>query len=614
VKHRKLLIAGVLAAATSAVVVAQDAPESLLPPGFENAPAQPSTGQRPGAPGPQTTSVPVVQPLPGERGGGSRRERSSSGSAEQQAPRAAPLERIDPALLDQLIELQKPKYDIPPGLSRSLEVVGVLDPSEGGLVQVDSGALNGEYVRAVLAGNSGTLVSRWGSILLRRALASRLATPAGMNGADWAAVRAQLLLRMGEAWPARSLVQEVDSGFYTPALEDAALASYIATADVLGICPIAEITADKRDEAEWQMVRAICDSFEGEGRRALANLERYRRRGLAKNIDVLLAQKLAGSASEGRKAVRIEWNEVEALTPWRYGLALATGMEPPAELTAKSGPGYPPITARAPMLPLTSRAAAADAAAARGILSSAAMVDLYSQIYALGENENEWHGRATRLRNAYVAADPAQRLAAMRELWDEGNAPAASAYGRRVLTAYAAARMPPADGFAESADDLLASMLTAGLDRNAARWAGVVPAGSLGWAMLAVAAPGRGNAVSAGAVEAFHDDDPSADTRRSRFLVAGLAGLRRLDPAAAGALSETVGINLNRQTRWTRAIEAAAARGNQSLVVFLAAAGMQGTSWEQMTALHLFHIVSALRRVGLEAEARMIAAESLARS
>ena len=40
---------------------------------------------------------------------------------------------------------------------------------------------------------------------------------------------------------------------------------------------------------------------------------------------------------------------------------------------------------------------------------------------------------------------------------------------------------------------------------------------------------------------------------------------------------------------------------------------MQGDSWAKMTPLHLYHIVSALNRVGLDAEARMIAAEAVAR-
>ncbi|MEM8726956.1 MAG: hypothetical protein AAGE86_15695, partial [Pseudomonadota bacterium] len=61
-------------------------------------------------------------------------------------------------------------------------------------------------------------------------------------------------------------------------------------------------------------------------------------------------------------------------------------------------------------------------------------------------------------------------------------------------------------------------------------------------------------------------------------------------------------------------IERAADAGNPTLVALLAGLGMQGASWEQMTPLHLYHITSALRRVGLEAEARMIAAEAVARA
>jgi hypothetical protein len=72
-------------------------------------------------------------------------------------------------------------------------------------------------------------------------------------------------------------------------------------------------------------------------------------------------------------------------------------------------------------------------------------------------------------------------------------------------------------------------------------------------------------------------------------------------------------MDLGRETRWTRAIRGAADSGNQALVVFLAGLGMQGESWDKMTALHLYHVVSALRRVGLEPEARMIAAEAVAR-
>jgi hypothetical protein len=40
---------------------------------------------------------------------------------------------------------------------------------------------------------------------------------------------------------------------------------------------------------------------------------------------------------------------------------------------------------------------------------------------------------------------------------------------------------------------------------------------------------------------------------------------------------------------------------------------MQTADWRGIPPEHLYHIVSALRRVGLEYEARMIAAEALSR-
>jgi hypothetical protein len=62
------------------------------------------------------------------------------------------------------------------------------------------------------------------------------------------------------------------------------------------------------------------------------------------------------------------------------------------------------------------------------------------------------------------------------------------------------------------------------------------------------------------------------------------------------------------------AIADAARRGEQGTVALLAAAGMQTTSWNRMPPEHLYHIVAALHRVGLNPEARMIAAEAIMRS
>jgi hypothetical protein len=74
-----------------------------------------------------------------------------------------------------------------------------------------------------------------------------------------------------------------------------------------------------------------------------------------------------------------------------------------------------------------------------------------------------------------------------------------------------------------------------------------------------------------------------------------------------------MGIDIARQTRWTKLIDRAASVDNPALVALLAGVGMQGDSWAKMTPLYLYHIVSALNRVGFDAEARMIAAEAVAR-
>jgi len=633
-RRSALLLGGatMLVVATSALT----AQESLLPPGFDNpAPARPAP-QRTGVPAParsaattparspqasaETTSAPVgastpvVQPLPGQAAGSAPGPVSYAGGVSDQAL----LDSIDPALLAKLIDSARPKFDIPPAGQRSLDVVGVVAESDGGLPVNSTHFVNGNFVEGVLAKTNGRFVSRWGHILARRVLASRLATPVGMNGADWAAARAQLLLRMGEADLARSMVQSVDSGNFTRSLEDAAMGSFLATADPVGLCPITALTAARRPGWDWDLVRSICSAFSDEGSTAMSQLDRALRRGAGAKIDILLAQKFAGAATNARRAVKIEWDGVEALTPWSIGLSFATGLEPPQQLREKAGASYSLLAARAPMLPLASRAQAADVAAARGQLSARAMVDLYSELYALREGEeadeqsNDWSSRAEKLRAAYTAASATDRVDAIRSVWGDAEDPD-RAYAGLVMTAYAAARVVPAEPLADQAAPLISSMLAAGLDRNALKWAPWCPVGSEAWGLLVLANPGRASNVGAEALRSFRDGDDSADTIRSRFLLAGLMGLERIDAGAARDVAGTLGVDFNRQTRWTRAISDAAASGNPALVGMLAAFGMQSDRWDKMTPLHLYHIVSALHRVGLDAEARMIAAEAVSR-
>jgi hypothetical protein len=610
VKRRYLLL-GSLIALSSVLAMAQDAPESLLPPGFERPKARPALAPaiKSGGEG-GSVSTPVVQPIPGGSGGASTGAGGAAAST-RRIPSLGELETMSPEELDKLLGL-RPRSDMPPAARRSLKQVGVLAISEGGFPSGSFNAQDPALVKALLAGNRGQLVSRWGHILLRRALASRLTGPGEMNAADFVAARAALLVRMGEGEAARALVQDVDAGNFTPDLTQAALGAYVATADLTGICPAVAVQGGARKDPEWQVARSICGAFSGEGTYALTQLERAQAQEIWPKIDLLLAQKYAGAGGKGRRAVTIEWDGVDDMNPWRYALTIATGLEPPASLMNGVSWRYDATAATAPMLGLPTRAAAADRAGAVGVLSSAAMVDLYSQIYAQQDITGAWQDRAAQLRAAYVAEGENARLAAIKGLWDDASGPQ-QRYGRQVLTAYAAARLPVSSAMTGEAPELISAMLAAGLDANALRWAPVVDAGSQAWALLTLVAPSRSSSVDAGALNSFYSDDSSEESRKSAFLLAGLAGLGRIDDAVAREFGGKLGIDIYQQSKWTKAINSAADANNAAMVAVLAGLGMQGDSWAKMTPRYLYHIVSALNRVGLEAEARLIAAEAVAR-
>ena len=67
------------------------------------------------------------------------------------------------------------------------------------------------------------------------------------------------------------------------------------------------------------------------------------------------------------------------------------------------------------------------------------------------------------------------------------------------------------------------------------------------------------------------------------------------------------------RSRWAQMIALAADRRQAGTVALLAGVGMQTGGWAGVPPHHLYHALKALRRVGLDYEARMIAAEAMTR-
>jgi hypothetical protein len=583
-------------AMAAALILPALAQESLLPEGFGN-PAPAPAPSPPPAPRP---TAPTPTPAPGPASVAPPAVTATT-AAKPDEEGEEEGEEVEPGTL---------KYDLPPGARRLLTRVGPLTPETGGLAP-DAFGVRGQYAAAIMRATRGPVASRWGSILLRRSLASAIDTPATINGADLAAARAGLLLRMGEANVARRIVQSVDYDRASPRLVQAAQQVYLANADPTGLCPYVPAGLAHGDEQSWRLAAGICAGLSGEAGPAGWAMSRVRSSGKIANFDILLAERVLGASVSGGRSITIQWDNVDRLTSWRFGMATATATPIPAELRGKAGAAMRAWTVLAPMGEMADRVAAAPDAAARGVLSGEAYVSLISAAASDEEPGEGLAAQADLLRTAFGAGSGAERYGAMQNLWNAGTGPIAR-YAALVATARAAAGLPVSTDVGDDPWQLIGSMLAGGYDRNAIDWVPTVNVGSRSWGILAVGSPQPLNGTNAGAVSNFSSDDDSADYLRSKLLLAGLAGLGRIDAGQAASAASDLGVDLGKQTRWTRAISDAAARGEPGMVALLAATGMQG-DWSKMPPYHLYHVVRALREVGLASEARMIAAEALVR-
>ena len=594
---KSILIAGAaVGLALSLPAIAQDQPESILPPGFGD-PATP-------APQPDTNQA---QP-------------ENNTKAPQSSSEGSSVELVDAlSAVEELLQV-KPvaQVEYPQNARRDPRIAGTLDPDALGLGARPWGAASGKALQILMRRMDTPLASRWAHIGLRNALLAAAPNPADVHPADWAAERAWLLLRMGEADAARLLVAGVDSDRFTPKMQQIALQSALASGDPSALCPL-EAGLSKVEPRVAPLVTAICASLSGEAERAAADIEAARRRGRLSPIDIALADKVVGAGAETARAVTIEWDPVEELNSWRYGLATSTGMLPPERLINSSSLQTQAWLARSPMFPATQRLPMARTAAALGVFSSQALVDLYAASFDATDPDTLGETEAWQLRLAYIGKDVDARLSAMRTIWGNAQSPL-DRVAARVLLARAARHVSPNADLQSDAPDLVASLFAGGFDGEATRWAGMLgdmddqPADAV-WSMLAVgSSDARSLGINSSRIEDFADRDESARKQRTALLVAALAGLGRIDAGTAGRLNQEYRLGLGGETGWTRMIDEAMRRRQAGTSVLLTASALQGLQFEDVQAIYLFHAVNALRRTGQDYLARMIAAEALART
>lgn len=552
-------------------------PKSLLPEGFDTpAPAAPSGPLLEESPAPQADLVlpPLVTGAPQ--------------TVEQQDIFAAPS-------------------------GRDITVLGPLSPAAGGYGPAIWTGSDGRFVAALARRVDAPIASRWAAIVLRRALLSESAAPAGINPGDWVAARAMLLLRIGEIDGAKRLVDAVPVDRYTPDLYRISAQVSLTAADIGGLCPIAATGRLLIRQPVWDLAHGMCAAIQGDDITAAQIFDALRDDDQRIDpFDVRLGERVATIAGGAGRATNIEWAEAPPLTVYRYGVATAAGVTVPAEKLAPLGPARFGWLVRSPGVAAETRLTMLRDATALGTMSVA---ELVSAVAALTPTDNAGgypvDSRAGRLRAAFSGSTDARRraLAAIRSDTGQGG----GSYGALLETALASARLPVSDAAATDAPDIIAALLAGGLADQAQRWwpvadraGGAVRARA--WALLAV---GTGGVPVTADMFADWRSATDSDDRHAQLLLAALAGLDGLrgsdwDDLKAELLPRSA-------NNWTRSLDQAAAAGRQGETALLAAVGLQG-EWRDVPPLHLQHIIAGLARTGRTAEARLVAAEALTRA
>jgi len=567
--------------------------------------ALPALAQQTAAPQP-APATPLATPTPSPSPALSTAVAPTEGGADESA-----VEEVSSAQL----QPPAPPVEYPGWARRDVWTVGALNPEDAGLSAEAWGGANGPFLSTLMRRMRTPLASRWAHIALRDALLSKIHAPVNVNPVDWVAERAWLLLRLGEADAARMLVASVDVDRFTPKMVQVAVQSALANADAPALCPL-ESGIKKYDPGVIRLVQAMCASLSGEPEAASAMIDQARRYGRIGGVDLALAEKVVGAGANGR-ASTIEWEPVDSLTAWRFGLATGTGVAPPDRLIDAASPQLRAYQARAPLLTPQQRLPSAMVAAGLGVFSSQTLVDLYSAIYDSTDPSDLSDSDSWQLRQAFVGKDPDTRLTAIRKLLASGK-DGLQKEAARALVARAATLVEPDAKLAKDAPDLISAMLAGGYDQAAARW---IPAvnrmdsedSDRCWAMLALAAPNIAD-VGTSRINSFIRRDKSRDHVRSALLVAGLAGLGRISTETANSINQRYGLGLGHVTSWTKMIDAAAARGQGGTVLVLTGTGFQTPQFDRVPSSHVYHAVSALSRTGLGFTARMIAAEALSRT
>jgi hypothetical protein len=286
------------------------------------------------------------------------------------------------------------------------------------------------------------------------------------------ALRIAKLLEMGETEAAAALLRGVPAS--------------IDEEPILRLRVEQALLGDKRDQAcaqigrqlprftnaFWQQAQVACQAAAGQDGPAGLGAQLLREQGVDNIAFFNLVELAAGTRN-------LPIDKLGPVTPTTLVLLRAAKHDVPADSLATTAPGVLRAIALAPEIPLASRLAAGERAAAFGALAPAALSELYLGVQAppadianaaaLSRSDKSPRARALLYRAVHDQTDPTTRAELMRAALESargaGLYAATTALYRPMIE-----ELPPSAGLASFAPEAARALLLAGANDGARRW------------------------------------------------------------------------------------------------------------------------------------------------
>lgn len=521
-----------------------------------------------------------------------------------------------------------------------IEGLGRLTADAAGTLTRDSGGLRSDLWGGTPGGIALRLVSLLPAApdsptlrsLQRRMLLSSGPAPSDLVEGELLAARARRLLAMGALDELQALAAAVPGDGDHEGLARVMTERALVAGEEAHACERREAMAARGGDRFWVKLGVVCDLRRDEVEKAELGVRLLAEIGQA---DPLL-QELVQAAVTGNRAGP---QRLAGAAPVHLAAARAArlAIDPevaeidslPVLVALARGSGDPPFAARL---------AAADKAERMGAVATADLVALYAEVAVQGgsvegalkvaEADPGAYGRALLWQTADATSDPVQRIRVIRKALELAEDASAWRQTARVF-APLIRRLEPGPAAAEFAPDAVRALIAAGEAAAAGPW--------LEWQRAQAAAGdprARATAPHSWVVARIGGGDQLAPYQEAA-VAQWWDGLRAADPegasalgAAALALMDALGAPIGADAwrglatvpptlpyeaptaAFRNGVAAGAAAGRLAETVALAAAGFGGIALEEIDPTAVAGVAAALRRLGLEDDARRLAGEA----